>query len=62
MHFVANNTEQASPQIKSMIKGLLTVNPKKRLCGKHGANELKNHPFYEGVNWGCLLFEIFYNN
>lgn len=43
---------QASHDIKSLIKGLLKLDAKKRLCSKHGANDVKKHPFFEGEHWG----------
>jgi len=44
----------ASHDIKSLIKGLLKLDAKKRLCSKHGANDVKKHPFFEGEHWGLL--------
>jgi hypothetical protein len=45
---------QISSHLKSLIKGLLKLDPKKRICAKHGASDLKHHPFFEGLNWGLL--------
>ena len=43
-----------------MIKSLLKVDPKKRFCNKHGASDIKNHPFFEGTNWGRLFSFILF--
>lgn len=40
--------------MKSLIKGLLKIDPKKRICAKHGASDIKRHPFFAGINWGLL--------
>ncbi|KAN0025553.1 hypothetical protein ACTFIU_001830 [Dictyostelium citrinum] len=42
--------ESLSPVAVDFIKGLLTVNPLKRL-GANGSGEVKNHPFFAGINW-----------
>ena len=37
---------------KDLINKLLVVEPKKRLgYGKNGVDKIKNHPFFEGINW-----------
>lgn len=43
-----------SSTLKSLIKGLLKLDPKKRICAKHGASDIKRHPFFAGTNWGLL--------
>lgn len=47
-----------SPQISSvardLIKGLLVKEPQKRIAYKRGATEIKQHPFFEGVNWALV--------
>lgn len=40
--------------MKSLIKGLLKLKPKKRICSKRGAADIKKHPFFQGINWGLL--------
>ncbi len=44
---------------KDLIKQILVVDPKKRLGGgsqnsHYDINSLKNHPFFEGINWNEL--------
>ncbi len=34
-----------------IIQKLLNKDPKYRLGSKHGASELKEHPFFASVNW-----------
>ena len=36
---------------KDLIRGLLVKDPQKRLGYKRGATEIKQHPFFENVNW-----------
>ena len=42
-----------SPIAVSLLKGLLTRNPKKRL-GFNGVNEIKEHKFFDGVDWKAM--------
>ncbi|XP_073292256.1 serine/threonine-protein kinase D6PKL2 [Primulina huaijiensis] len=39
---------------KDLIRGLLVKNPQKRLGFKRGATEIKQHPFFENVNWALV--------
>ncbi len=40
---------------KNLLKGLLTLDPKKRLgYGPKGAENIKKHPFFKGINWKNL--------
>ncbi|KAK2197891.1 bifunctional Protein kinase-like domain superfamily/Protein kinase domain/AGC-kinase [Babesia duncani] len=39
---------------KDFIKGLLTVNPNRRLGGKNGGNVFE-HPFFKGLDWKQML-------
>ncbi|CAM8933408.1 unnamed protein product [Rhodiola kirilowii] len=39
---------------KDLIRGLLVKDPKKRLGYKRGATEIKQHPFFESVNWALI--------
>ncbi|CAO2161717.1 unnamed protein product [Urochloa humidicola] len=47
-----------SPPVSSvardLIRGLLVKNPLKRVATKRGATEIKQHPFFEGVNWALV--------
>lgn len=41
-----------TPEASSLIKGLIKTNKSKRLgCLKNGANDIKNHSYFAGVNW-----------
>ncbi|KAG6603839.1 serine/threonine-protein kinase D6PKL2-like [Cucurbita moschata] len=39
---------------KDLIRGLLVKEPQHRLAYKRGATEIKQHPFFEGVNWALI--------
>ncbi|XP_011658109.1 serine/threonine-protein kinase D6PKL2 [Cucumis sativus] len=39
---------------KDLIRGLLVKEPQQRLAYKRGATEIKQHPFFEGVNWALI--------
>lgn len=44
--------DYVSKKAKDLIKKLLEVNPKKRLgSGVGGVSKIKNHPYFEGVDW-----------
>ncbi|KAL7088386.1 hypothetical protein ACP275_13G124600 [Erythranthe tilingii] len=45
---------QVSFTAKDLIKGLLVKEPHKRIAYKRGATEIKQHPFFEGVNWALV--------
>jgi serine/threonine protein kinase len=45
---------QISHELKSLIKGLLRFDPRKRICAKHGASDIKRHPFFAGILWPLL--------
>nr|CAD1835067.1 unnamed protein product [Ananas comosus var. bracteatus] len=47
----APSTSYAS---RDLIKGLLVKEPQHRLGVKRGATEIKQHPFFEGVNWALI--------
>ncbi|KAI9913102.1 hypothetical protein PsorP6_006012 [Peronosclerospora sorghi] len=42
------------PEAASLIRGLLTFNPAERL-GSRGAQELREHAFFNGVSWENLM-------
>lgn len=39
---------------RDLIRGLLVKEPQHRLAFKRGAPEIKQHPFFEGVNWALI--------
>ncbi|KAF2299993.1 hypothetical protein GH714_006590 [Hevea brasiliensis] len=39
---------------KDLIRGLLVKEPQHRLAYKRGATEIKQHSFFEGVNWALI--------
>ncbi|XVF33783.1 hypothetical protein REPUB_Repub18cG0000800 [Reevesia pubescens] len=47
-----------SPQVsfvaRDLIRGLLVKEPHRRIACKRGATEIKQHPFFEGVNWALV--------
>ena len=44
-----------SPDCKNLLVGLLQINPKKRLGSSRDAREIKEHPFFAGINWLAVL-------
>ncbi|XP_043713396.1 serine/threonine-protein kinase D6PKL1-like isoform X2 [Telopea speciosissima] len=45
-------------QAKDLIRGLLVKEPENRLGSMKGATEIKQHPFFEGLNWALIRCEI----
>lgn len=44
-----------SPEAKDILQRLLQKDPLKRIgCGPAGPNEIKQHPFFRGVDWEAL--------
>ncbi|PSR95520.1 Serine/threonine-protein kinase [Actinidia chinensis var. chinensis] len=39
---------------RDLIRGLLVKEPQHRLAYKRGATEIKQHPFFDGVNWALI--------
>lgn len=39
---------------RDLIRGLLAKEPQHRVGVKRGATEIKQHPFFEGVNWALI--------
>lgn len=46
-----------SKNCKDLIKKLLVPDQKKRLGHKHGAADIKEHPFFKGINWALIRNE-----
>nr|AHZ63886.1 phototropin [Conocephalum conicum] len=42
---------------KQVIRALLQRDPKKRLGSDKGAHDLKNHPFFRGINWPLIRMQ-----
>ncbi|NP_001310785.1 phototropin-1 isoform X1 [Ziziphus jujuba] len=47
-------SKEVSLQAKQLIYRLLHRDPKNRLGSREGANEVKRHPFFRGVNWALV--------
>ncbi|KAF9917136.1 hypothetical protein BX616_001835 [Lobosporangium transversale] len=47
---------EISPEARDFMERLLCPDPEKRL-GFNGADEVKSHPFFKGINWDTLLSE-----
>nr|AML79616.1 putative LOV domain-containing protein [Stephanosphaera pluvialis] len=47
-----------SPECQSLITQLLVKEPAKRLGSKSGAEEIKAHPFFKGINWALMRHEV----
>lgn len=45
---------QASIQAKQLMYRLLHRDPKNRLGSQEGADEIKRHPFFKGINWALV--------
>lgn len=41
-------------QARDLIRGLLAKEPENRLGTEKGAGEIKQHPFFEGLNWALI--------
>nr|AML77343.1 putative LOV domain-containing protein [Trigastrotheca pentaphylla] len=48
------SSKQVSLQAKQLIYQLLQKDPKNRLGASEGANEIKRHPFFRGINWALV--------
>ena len=53
---IGYDDSQISPIAADLINRLLTINPHERL-GNNGAEEVKEHPFFQGVDWPNLRNE-----
>ncbi|KAA0041165.1 serine/threonine-protein kinase RHS3-like [Cucumis melo var. makuwa] len=45
---------QVSLAARDLIRGLLVKEPQKRIAYRRGATEIKQHPFFDGVNWALV--------
>ncbi|CAJ1958293.1 unnamed protein product [Sphenostylis stenocarpa] len=45
---------QVSAVARDLIRGLLVKEPQKRIAYTRGATEIKQHPFFEGMNWALV--------
>ncbi|KAJ0099640.1 hypothetical protein Patl1_19764 [Pistacia atlantica] len=52
--FAVHENPQVSFVARDLIRGLLVKEPHKRIAYKRGATEIKQHPFFEGVNWALV--------
>ncbi|KAL5989905.1 Serine/threonine-protein kinase AGC1-7 [Asimina triloba] len=52
------NAPAISQVARDLIRGLLVKDPQKRIAYKRGATEIKQHPFFEGVNWALVRCAI----
>nr|AML77401.1 putative LOV domain-containing protein [Quassia amara] len=55
------STKSVSLHAKQLMFRLLNRDPKNRLGLREGANEVKKHPFFKGVNWAlvrCLVLNM----
>jgi hypothetical protein len=43
-----------SPEAHDFIEKLLDMNPKTRL-GSRSIDEIKEHPFFKGIDWGKIM-------
>jgi serum/glucocorticoid-regulated kinase 2 len=44
-----------STKLRNLFECLFQKKPENRLGSKEGANEVKNHPWFQGVDWGAIL-------
>nr|AML79514.1 putative LOV domain-containing protein [Antirrhinum braun-blanquetii] len=47
-------SKEVSLQAKQLMFRLLHRDPKNRLGSREGANEVKQHPFFRGINWALV--------
>jgi serine/threonine protein kinase len=46
--------EYLSESARSLLKGLLVINPEKRLGAKNGSEDIKNHSFFKGIDFNKI--------
>jgi protein-serine/threonine kinase len=49
-----SNNNPVSRECQDLIKKLLSTDPQKRLGHRHGAQDIKAHPFFRGIYWESL--------
>lgn len=62
-HVAANLTTlklQVSLTARQLIHALLQRDPTSRLGSSTGANEIKAHPFFHGINWALIRCMVVY--
>ncbi|KAL4558961.1 hypothetical protein LXL04_031087 [Taraxacum kok-saghyz] len=47
-------TPSVSFAARDLIRGLLVKEPQHRLAYRRGATEIKQHPFFQSVNWALI--------
>lgn len=52
------NSPMVSFHARDLIRGLLVKDPESRLGSVKGATEIKQHPFFEGLNWALIRCAI----
>lgn len=52
------DTPLVSFQARDLISGLLVKEPENRLGSEKGAADIKQHPFFEGLNWALIRCAI----
>ncbi|ESQ48758.1 hypothetical protein EUTSA_v10020378mg [Eutrema salsugineum] len=48
------DSPHVSSAARDLIRGLLVKDPHRRIAYTRGATEIKQHPFFEGVNWALV--------
>lgn len=48
---------QLDPEAEDLIRGLLTLDPDRRL-GAKGVHQIQRHPFFATIPWGSLVAEV----
>lgn len=54
LRFPEDSNCHVSHAARDLIRGLLVKEPHKRIAYKRGATEIKQHPFFDGVNWALI--------
>lgn len=54
-HIQFNFPKKINSEAKSLIKGLMAKDPRKRIGNSSkGIQEIKDHPFFKGIDWDLL--------